>query len=97
MSVLLFIISLIVGLVVTAVINRLMALFYCFLLVVFGIWLLIFYWESLFPFIQFLLFLVGFILGICLVVILMYISILLIAVGITHLKNYLTKNKNDDR
>jgi len=97
MSVLLFIISLIVGLVVTAVINRLMALYYCFLLVVFGIWLLIFYWESLFPFIQFLLFLVGFILGICLVVILMYISILLIAVGITHLKNYLTKNKKDDR
>jgi hypothetical protein len=64
MSVLLFLITLIVGLVVTAVINRLMALFYCFILVVFGIWLLLTYYkDALPPIIEFIMFMIVYLFG----------------------------------
>jgi hypothetical protein len=58
MSVLLFLITFIVGLIVTAVINRLMALFYCFMCLGFGIFLLITYRAALSLFIEFIMFMI---------------------------------------
>jgi len=65
MSVLLFLITFIVGLIVTAVIDRLMALFYCFMFLGLGIFLLITYRAALSPFIEFIMFMIlGIFLGI---------------------------------
>jgi hypothetical protein len=52
MGLLMLLISLILGFIVTIVINRVMPMYYCFLFIIFGIWVLIHYWDSLFPIIQ---------------------------------------------
>ena len=52
MGLLMLLISLILGFIVAIVINRVRAMYYCFLFIIFGIWLLIHYWNSLFPIIQ---------------------------------------------
>lgn len=52
MGLLMVLISLILGFIVTIVINRVMPMYYCFLFIIFGIWVLIHYWDSLFPIIQ---------------------------------------------
>jgi hypothetical protein len=52
MGLLMQLISLILGFIVTIVINRVRPMYYCFLFIMFGIWLLIHYWVSLFQIIQ---------------------------------------------
>lgn len=53
MGLLMLLISLILGFIVTIVINRVRTMYYCFLFIIFvGIGLLIHYWDSLFPIIQ---------------------------------------------
>ena len=92
MSVLLFIISLIVGLVVTAVINRLMALFYCFMFLGLGIFLLITYRAALSPFIEFIMFMIlGTFLGISALIVFLF-SVMVISEYIERVIAYL-KNK----
>jgi vacuolar-type H+-ATPase subunit I/STV1 len=52
MGLLMLLISLILGFIVTIVINRVKTMYYSFLFIIFGIWFLIHYWDSLFPIIQ---------------------------------------------
>jgi len=94
MGFLMMLISAILGLVITAVINRLLALYYCFILILLGIWLLIHYWDSVFPVVQYIIFVSVFLF--CTVFALMVFAIVvgLISGGIERLIAHL-KNKID--
>lgn len=92
MSVLLFLITFIVGLVVTAVINRLMALFYCFMFLGLGIFLLISYRAALSPVIEFIFFMILYLFGIFSAIIFLGFFVLLISANIERFIAYL-KNK----
>lgn len=92
MSVLLFLITFIVGLIVTAVIDRLMALFYCFMFLGLGIFLLITYRAALSPFIEFIMFMIlGTFLGISALIVFLF-SVMVISEYIERVIAYL-KNK----
>ena len=96
MSVLLFLITFIVGFVVTAVINRVLAVFYCFMFLGLGIFilinLLITYREALSPFILFIVYLIlGSILGIVSLIFFIFL-VAVISQGIERFIVYL-KNK----
>lgn len=92
MSVLLFLVTFIVGFVVTAVINRLMALFYCFIFLGLGIFLLISYRAALSPVIEFIIFMILYLFGICLVFVVLSFIIIFIYANIVRFVDYL-KNK----
>ena len=92
MSVLLFLITFIVGFVVTAVINRLMALFYCFMFLGLGIFLLISYRAALSPVIEFIIFMIIYLFGIYFVFVVLSFIIILIYANIVRFVDYL-KNK----
>ncbi|WP_293331381.1 hypothetical protein [Microcoleus sp. CAWBG58] len=92
MSVLLFLITFIVGLVVTAVINRLMALFYCFMFLGLGIFLLISYRAALSPVIEFIFFMIFGLIGIFSAIIFFCFFVVVISAYIERFIAYL-KNK----
>lgn len=96
MGFLMMLISAILGLVITAVINRLMALYYCIILLILGIWLLIHYWDSVFPVLQYIIFLSLFLIGTVFTLIFFLFIVRLISEGIESLIAYL-KNKINGR
>jgi|GEM_PF-2385130 len=94
MSVLLFLITFVVGLIVTAVINRLMALFYCFMFLGWGIFLLITYRAALSPFIQFIMYMIlGSLLGISAFIFFLF-TVMVISENIEQYKNSLKNKKS---
>jgi hypothetical protein len=94
MSVLLFLISLIVGLLVTAVINRVMAVFYLLMFLAFGIILLIHYKDALSPIIEAILYLILFLFGLCALLLFLYIVYFGICLYIEQYKNSLKNKKS---
>jgi hypothetical protein len=97
MSIILFLISLIVGLLVTAVINRVMAVFYLLMFLGFGIILLIHYKDALSPIIEFILYLILFLFGICALLLFLYIVVFMISLSIEKYKIHLKNKKNDNK
>jgi len=91
MSVLLLLITLIVGLVVTAVINRLMALLYCFMVLAFGILLLIFYKDALPPIIEFIMFMIVYLFGTFFAITFFYFSVVVIS---SYIERFIAYSKN---
>ncbi len=69
--------SLILGFIVTIVINRVRAMYYCFLFIIFGIWLLIHYWGYLFQIIQ----VIGFVIIFRFLTVLAFIFVRLVVVS----------------
>ena len=87
-------ISLILGLVITALINRLIAIYYFFISIICGILLLIHYWDSVFPLIQFMIFMIIWLLFFVFDLVFFSCVVVLIAGAIERLIAYL-KNKID--
>lgn len=85
MGFLIMLLSAILGLVVTAVINRLIALYYCLILIIVGIWLLIYYWDSVFPALQLIIFVSVFLFCTVLILFLFALAVGLISGGIERL------------
>lgn len=77
MGLLMLLISLTLGFIVTIVINRVRAMYYCFLFIILKKWLLIHYWDSLFQIIQ----VIGFVIIFRFLTVLAFIFVRLVVVS----------------